>query len=326
MTGSSVTNSIHKQPVILAVDDSPFLHRILERRLKDIRAKIIMAESGRDAIELARSGKPDLILLDLGLPDMSGFEVLSTLKNDPETMRLPVILLTASDSSEDKVLGFELGAVDYVTKPFDTAELQARVRSTLRTQHLVKILEQKAQVDALTGLWNRAHLDQSLQSCIETAIRYDQPLTLTMCDIDHFKQINDTFGHTVGDIVLERFAQILTETSSQSDLVCRYGGEEFLIIQPMTKWSDAVRVAERFREAIEAESWASIQESLIVTASFGTTCLAILPEQTMEHLIEAADRALYHAKQTGRNRVSAYDPAIFDQSENTEPTTIRQSA
>jgi len=326
MTGLSVTNTIHKKPVILAVDDSPFLHRILERRLKDIRAKIIIAESGRDAIEHARSDKPDLILLDLGLPDMSGFEVLSTLKNDPETMHLPVIMLTASDSSEDKVLGFELGAVDYVTKPFDTAELKARVRSTLRTQHLVHILEQKAQVDALTGLWNRAHLDQSLHSCIETAIRYDQPLTLTMCDIDHFKQINDTFGHTVGDIVLERFAQILTDTSRQSDLVCRYGGEEFLIIQPMTKWSDAVCVAERFREAIEAETWDSIKDSLSVTASFGTTCLAILPEQTMEYLIEAADRALYQAKESGRNRVSAYDPAFFDQSENTAPGTIRQSA
>ncbi len=315
-------NNIHKQPVILAVDDSPLIHRILQRRLKDIRARILLADSGQSAIAAVLSEKPDLILLDIGLPDMSGFEVLSTLKNSAETMHIPVIMLTASDASEDKVLGFELGAVDYITKPFDTAELKARVRSTLRTQHLVHILEQKAQVDALTGLWNRAHLDQSLHACVETATRYDQPLTLTMCDIDHFKQINDTFGHTVGDIVLERFAQLLSDTSRQSDLVCRYGGEEFLIIQPMTKWSDALRIAERFRLAIESESWESVKESLKVTASFGTTCLAILSEPSADNLIQAADTALYEAKKSGRNCVAAYNPSL----QPLKQTSLRQSA
>jgi len=296
----------NNQPLILVVDDSPLIHRVLERRLEGLRARTLTALTGEEALRLAKSEHPDLIMLDIGLPDMTGFEALSTVKNDPEIMHIPVIILTACDSSEDKVLGFELGAVDYVTKPFDTAEFQARVRSVLRTQHLVKMLEQKAQVDALTGLWNRAHLDRSLLSAIKLAERHQQPLSLMMCDLDHFKRINDTHGHSVGDRVLERFAQILMETARDSDVICRYGGEEFVIIQPMTEKDESALFGERMREAVEKEPRNQIHDSIAVTASFGAACLNDLLEPTDDSLLLAADRALYQAKEAGRNRVAIY--------------------
>lgn len=301
-----MTENSNNQPLILAVDDSPLIHRVLERRLEALRARMLTAMNGEEAMVLARAEHPDLIMLDIGLPDMSGFEALSTIKNDPEIMHIPVIILTASDSSEDKVLGFELGAVDYVTKPFDTAELQARVRSVLRIQHLVKMLEQKAQVDALTGLWNRAHLDQSLLAAIKLAERHDQPLSLMMCDLDHFKRINDAFGHSVGDRVLERFAQILMQTARESDVICRYGGEEFVAIQPMTDKNESAQSSERMRAAVENEPWEQVHDSICVTASFGAACLSDLLEPTDDSLLLAADRALYQAKEAGRNQVALY--------------------
>ncbi len=297
------------QPLILAVDDSPLIHRILERRLAGIQVRLSRAENGQDALKMARDENPDVILLDIGLPDMSGFEALSALKNEPLTMHIPVIILTASDSSEDKVLGFELGAVDYVTKPFDTAELQARVRSVLRTQHLVHMLEQKARVDALTGLWNRAYLDHSLRANVKSALRHDNPLSILICDLDHFKIVNDTFGHSIGDTVLEKFAYVLTNIARQEDIICRYGGEEFVIILPMTDLDEAIQAAERHRVATETGRWSSIKEPMIITASFGAASLENLSNKTPQGLIEAADRALYQAKHSGRNCVVAFDPA-----------------
>ncbi len=308
---------------ILTIDDSRLIHRVLERRLRSLDTDFLKAECAIEGMEIARKENPDLILLDVSLPDMSGFEALAVLKNDESTMNIPVIFLTANDRVTDKVLGFELGAVDYVTKPFDSAELQARVRGVLQTQHLIKMLAQKAQMDAMTGLWNRAYFDQAIERMVGVANRYEQPLSLVICDIDRFKTVNDTFGHSTGDSVLSTVSRLLCASSRDADEVCRYGGEEFAMILPMTSMVDAKGAIDRVRESIEAFNWANHHEHLSVTASFGIADLQSTSDETSSALFDAADRALYVAKHSGRNRIELWDGSLADAADEED---IRMSA
>jgi diguanylate cyclase (GGDEF)-like protein len=205
---------------------------------------------------------------------------------------------------EDRVRALDLGAVDFVAKPFEVVELKARVRSALRVQHLVKMLAQKAQVDGLTGLWNRTYFDRRLAQEVSESSRHRRPLTLVMCDVDGFKKLNDERGHPFGDMVLERLAKIL-QSGRGSDIPCRYGGEEFGIILPNTSGSEALEVADRYRRAIELETWPAAAGK-VITASFGIADISVLPgAQGVDDLIAAADSALYKAKLNGRNRVEA---------------------
>jgi diguanylate cyclase (GGDEF)-like protein len=202
----------------------------------------------------------------------------------------------------DRVRGLDLGAVDFIAKPFEVAELKARVRSALRMQHLVKMLEYRAQIDSLSGLWNRRYFDQRLQQEWSEARRHGRSLSLIMCDVDRFKRLNDQFGHPFGDQVIERVAQILSGGRG-SDITCRYGGEEFGVILPSTAADRALEVAERHRVAIESHTWSG-HDDVIVTSSFGVADLTSVPADAgMEQLVQAADMALYRAKQSGRNRV-----------------------
>lgn len=288
---------------VLVIDDSADIHRLLKIRLRDINVNIISAFDGHEGLQLARVELPDLILLDIDMPGMSGFDTLSSLKSDPNTVAIPVIFLSGSGTATDKVRGFDLGAVDYVTKPFDVSELRARVRSALRTQHLLRMLSQRAQLDGLTGLWNRRHLDERLAEYIASATRHGRELSLIIGDIDHFKRLNDTFGHPFGDQVLVQFARLLVNESRESDVACRYGGEEFAVMLPDTSVEDARTVAERYRRSLESRTWA-VRVPLVVTASFGIACLGQLRSRNAARLIEAADAALYAAKRGGRNRVA----------------------
>ena len=182
--------------------------------------------------------------------------------------------------------------------------MKARVRSALRTQHLVKMLEQKAQIDGLTGLWNRRYFDQRMIQEISEAKRYSRPLSLVLCDIDRFKRLNDQFGHPVGDFVLDRVAQKLSGGRT-SDIACRYGGEEFGLILPSTNIQHGHEVAERLRIEIESILWSN-KPDLVVTASFGICDTENVGEEaTPEALLEMTDSALYKAKQAGRNRVES---------------------
>ena len=294
-------------PRLLAIDDSDLVHRLLRARLKHERIELRAAASGEEGLRLAHSLKPELILLDIELQDLDGFEVLARLKADPETQDIAVIFVSASNETMDRVRGLDLGAVDFIGKPFDVGELKARVRSALRMQRLVRMLAQRAQLDGLTGLWNRAHFDQRLRNEVAEATRYSRDLSLVLCDVDHFKSLNDRFGHPFGDEVLERVGAILTEGRG-SDVACRYGGEEFGLILPNTAIKKAAETADRHRGRLSQMAWAD-RPGLRISASFGVADIACIEHPaTPEALIRAADVALYRAKAAGRNCVDMAMP------------------
>ena len=291
-------------PTVLAIDDSELIHRLLKTRLQGERLELHNATSSAEGLEKAVALNPDIILLDIAMDGMNGFELLEKLKEDPRTRNIAVIFISATSEAMDRVKGLDMGAIDFICKPFDAFELKARVRSALRTQHLVKMLEQKAQIDGLTGLWNRRYFDQRMIQEISEAKRYSRPLSLVLCDIDRFKRLNDQFGHPFGDFVLDRVAQKLSGGRT-SDIVCRYGGEEFGLILPSTNIQQGHEVAERLRIEIVSILWPN-KPDLVVTASFGICDTENVGEEaTPEALLEMTDSALYKAKQAGRNRVES---------------------
>jgi two-component system, cell cycle response regulator len=302
-TEHSNTSDESKQ-LVLIIDDSKDVHRLLKARLRQEDLDFASAESGLDGIKLANERQPSLILLDLDMPGMDGYEVLRALKDSKVTRDIPVIILSGMQGAHDKVAAFDLGAIDYVTKPFDLAELRARVRSSLRLNQLVRMLAQRAQIDGLTGLWNRAAFDRRWAEEYARCIRHGHPLALALLDIDHFKSINDTFGHPAGDAVLIGLSKLLGRELRSSDVACRYGGEEFAIIMPDTNPDAARQTCERLRAALEAFAWPRHPERK-VTMSIGCVGSDRAPGVSSEKWIELVDQNLYAAKRSGRNRVSA---------------------
>ncbi len=294
-------------PLLLLVDDAPTIHRLLAVKLKDEGLEFLAAFSGEEALELAQTHSPSLILLDMVMPGMGGIETLRELKGDARTMDIPVIILSGNNDAELKVAAFDSGAMDYVTKPFDVHELQARIRSALRMYTLVRLLEQRAQIDAMTGLWNRMYFNERLGAELANAERSGSPLALVLCDMDHFKAINDRFGHLAGDAVLQTFASMFAHELRVYDVACRFGGEEFALILPGATAEEAVAVCERLRRALQVRTFRKYPE-LTATVSFGVTDGAVEGTAGAPGWVEAADRALYSAKQSGRNRVHVYDP------------------
>ncbi len=287
---------------VLVIDDSAPIHKLIVARLKPEGLEVMGEMNGRHGIARAIAETPDLILLDVGLPDVDGFEVCRQLKEHLATRDIPIIFLTGTTSTDSKVRGLDLGAVDYVTKPFDQVELRARVRAALRTKRLQDILEQQSFLDGLTGLWNRSYLDHRLESELNVARRYGRPLGLILVDIDHFKLVNDRYGHLFGDVVLQGVADALRAQARRSDIVARYGGEEFAVLLTDTRLSAAIFVSERLRGSIETRRVEARGEAIGVTASLGISCTDDLDgELTAEKLISAADVALYAAKDAGRN-------------------------
>lgn len=292
---------------ILAIDDSPEIHQLLKVRLKNLDVEMAHANCGFDGFEQALASNPDLILLDVMMPDASGFDICRKLKATTETRNIPVIFLTGASDVDQKVLGFDVGAVDYIQKPFDSAELNARVRAALRTKRFQDMLAQRAMIDGLTGLWNRAHFDQRMHEEVAAAARYDRPMSLIMMDVDKFKNLNDNHGHPFGDEVLQAVGDVLQDSARTSDWPCRYGGEEFGLILRETDLEGAVIMAERVREEIESLQLRNKAQLVSVTASFGvvSSTLCMNPcDLSSRWMIESADRALYASKEGGRNRVS----------------------
>ena len=297
---------------VLAVDDSPEIHRLLDARLRNENVTIHHALDGEEGFTLACSLLPDLILLDVVMPQQSGFDVCERLKRTESAAQIPIIFLTGTTDAVNKVHGFDLGAVDYITKPFDAAELRARVRAALRTKRYQDMLTHRAMLDAMTGLWNRAFFDQRLKEELLAADRYGRELSLVLLDVDHFKQLNDTCGHPFGDLVLQTVGEVLLNTARASDLPFRYGGEEFGVVLRETNLDEALQTAERIRSRIAELPFRQKGQDIRITASFGVASNglfaaggAVSPQQ----LIAAADAALYSAKHSGRNRTCVSPPA-----------------
>ena len=292
-------------PKILSVDDSELIHRLLRARLQNERLELHSATSSIDGLLMAKAIKPDVILLDIDMPKIDGFEFITRLKSDPETQEIAVIFVSAANESENRVKGLDHGAVDFIAKPFDIVELKARLRSALKTQQLIRILAQKAQIDGMSGLWNRSFFNKRLDSEFEGAVRYKTPLSLVIGDLDCFKSTNDRHGHLFGDMVIERFSNIISG-GRLCDIACRWGGEEFTIILPQTTMIEAFDVTERYRTQLANMVWPE-HPGLVITSSFGVCDIANAESPpTPKSLFLCAEKALYAAKLAGRNSVECF--------------------
>ena len=287
---------------VLIIDDSPDALKLAKVRLGKENLGIITAGSGAEGLKLAKTEKPDLILLDVDMPEMSGFDVCRKLKTNKDLCMTPVIFLTGSDNTQDKIKGLNTGAVDYVTKPFDAFELKARVNAALRTKRMQNLLIEYANIDPLTGIPNRRALTDRLRKEWMRVQRHGGTLSFIMADIDHFKRVNDTYGHSVGDEILQKVAQAIASQCREIDLPARYGGEEFAIVVPDETALRAGELAERCRQATSDVRINLGNEDVQVTASFGVA--EITDASSIGTLVTAADEALYQAKEAGRNQIA----------------------
>jgi diguanylate cyclase (GGDEF)-like protein len=290
---------------VLVIDDSPDIHRLLDVRLRPEGVALHHALGAEEGLAMAQELRLDLVLLDVDLPLITGFEVCRRLKEDPKTGDVPIIFLSGASEIYTKVQGFDLGAIDYVTKPFDPAELRARVRAALRMKRFHDLLLARSHVDGLTGVWNRSYFNQRFGEEISAAKRYDRVVSLVMLDIDSFKSLNDKYGHPFGDQVLQGLGDILHSSLRSTDAPCRYGGEEFALILTETGHEGALVSAERIRQRLCEHAFRPDERHVQVTASFGVACSTLFDRETLtlSRMVTAADDALYQAKHEGRNRV-----------------------
>jgi two-component system cell cycle response regulator len=306
-----------RAPVILVADDEPVNLALIKRRLEWEEYHVETAQDGGEAVEAAKRVLPDLIILDVMMPVLDGLGACRLLKEDPATRDIPVIFLSALDDTDTKVNGLSLGANDYISKPFRVEELLARVAVSIRLKRERDLLQQSAEelrrraeaasemsmTDALTGLLNRYGLQRALQRELSEARRYSRPLSCLLLDIDFFKAINDTHGHAAGDAALMQTARVLTESVRGSDVVCRYGGEEFLVLAPETDARGAHSLAEKIRLSVSSRLFGDGGRAFALTLSAGVAELR--PGESGNDMIARADLALYQAKQHGRDRVEA---------------------
>lgn len=306
-----------KAKILLVEDSKTQAERALDFLEKE-GYEVTWVENAKAAIKEAKSQPFDVILLDLVLPDMSGNEVCRWLKLNSHTKGIPIVMLTSKDSIPDKVAGLEAGADDYLPKPYNELELNARIYACLRTKALQDELRQKnrqleellqkvellAITDPLTEIYNRRHFETIFKKEFTRVTRYKTPLSCLMIDIDHFKRINDTYGHQTGDSVLKEIAQIISDNlRKEIDTVARWGGEEFIVLLPETKKQDALYSALRILNTISEHTFSGITSNEQITVSIG---VAGAPDPSIdngEKLIRAADNALYEAKNKGRNRI-----------------------
>jgi diguanylate cyclase (GGDEF)-like protein len=289
---------------ILIVEDEPVSRQVLLHLLKPLTS--IMAKNGIEALDAIGREEIDLILLDIHMPIMGGFEVIERLKNDDKTKDIPIIVITVNHSTEDEIRALDLGAVDFITKPFNSVILQKRVRNQLRLKLKSDLLEKHASLDGLTNLLNRRMFDSDLESKWAEGRRLGVNVGLIIFDIDHFKQFNDNYGHSAGDEVLVRVSRaLMSALQRQSDRVYRYGGEEFTLIQFDTDMKQLKQTAELLRHCIY--DLAIVHEyspHKKVSISVGVALIESTEGQSELSLLQAADKELYKAKEEGRNRVS----------------------
>ncbi len=295
-------NILEEKPIVLIADDAPSNIQLLADLLKD-NYQIKVATGGERCIELAQATpQPDLILLDIQMPDLDGYEVCQRLKSQENTQSIPIIFVTGKNQEVDEELGLNMGAVDYITKPYSRAIVEARVATHITLKQQSDALRNLAMHDQLTGLYNRHFLINVASKRISQAHRHKQALCLMMIDIDNFKAVNDEYGHNTGDAVLRDVASIFMQQSRTEDIVARFGGEEFVILLDTCEMAAGAQKAEQLRASLHG----SVVQGLKITASFGLAQLRDNGEGFKE-LLNRADDAVYKAKSNGRNSVEVAD-------------------
>jgi len=293
------------QTILIVDDDKP--NRKMLKELLQEQAKIIFAKNGEQAKNLARKHHPDLILMDVIMPDLSGFDVIETLKNDPETMNISVIFITGLANNDDEARGFDLGGCDYIYKPFKSNIVIARVMMHLELIRQRKLLDEIAHIDALTGVHNRRKMDIVLAAEVAANKKENSCLVVAIIDIDFFKQFNDNYGHGAGDVALRQVGQALCEVSQRPrDFVARYGGEEFVVILPDCDQVNAENILNNFTQAIDDKmirhEFSSI--SNLLTISIGAVVVKSSVSTSVANIMKQADSLLYQAKHNGRDQWS----------------------
>jgi len=293
---------------VLVAEDEPVSRHRLQAFLTKWGYTVVTAADGADALRALRRDGPKLVVLDRMMPHVDGLAVCRAIRKGPAEPYVYVILLTAQDDQQEIIEGFEAGADDYITKPFEAPELEARIRTGARIvelqEQLIAAREQlrvEATHDALTGLLNRAAFFDSFNKEISRARRYRTSIALVMADLDHFKAVNDRYGHPTGDLVLRETARRLRASLRAFDVIGRYGGEEFVVAAPDCSMNDALALAERFRTSICARPIEAPGGPVSLTMSVGVAATADMNEA--DRLVRVADEALYRAKYGGRNKV-----------------------
>jgi diguanylate cyclase (GGDEF)-like protein len=295
----------------LLIDDDPVVHDLINYHLEGVVDRILHAEHPASGIALATHDMPDVILLDIEMPYMDGFQVCRELKQLSLTRDIPVVFLTSDNATHHVARGLDLGGVDYVTKPFVAIELQARVRAALRTRRLIELLRVHAHIDALTGLKNRGALEDGLARAAAGVARKGGGFAAVMLDVDHFKRVNDTYGHGIGDEVLRRLGATIGVLCRPTDLAARYGGEEFALVLPETTQATAITVCERLLEAIRQIRVSAPGGEFGFTVSAGLAMAG--GDCPADDVLQRADEALYHAKGLGRDRLVIWAMAPADE-------------
>ena len=313
---------------ILIVDDDPTIRMTREGLLKKHDCEIYEADSGFKALDIIQSDQPpELIFMDWNMPGLSGVEVTTLLRETVAENQPYVIIISSNSDSEHVIKALSYGADDYIVKPIDGRFLNAKfavaqrilgIQEKLRQTNLV--LEKLAYYDELTGVLNRRAGNASFQVEMDRAIRKGQNVCIAMVDIDHFKKINDAFGHQAGDEVLKAFSRVLRQTMRPYDIVCRYGGEEFMLIAEINNKDEASDLFERVRETISTTEIRHANQSISITASFGVHLFIPRTDMVLKSLVQKADEALYEAKSAGRNKVII--STNLDESKMTESGSV----
>ena len=307
--------SEHHFPILIA-EDNPVTRKLLGKILMKAGHEVVLVRNGTEALKLFDEKFYPMIVTDWIMPEMNGLELCKAIRSRITQGYVFIVLLTAKDSKYDIITGLEAGADDYLTKPFNKAELIARLKTGIRILELEASLRKVndkitvlSRTDPLTGCFNRCYLNERLPIEIKRAKRYRRPLSMILCDIDHFKKVNDKYGHQAGDLILKEFVHCIKRLiRNPLDALVRYGGEEFLLILPETDLNGAICIAERICEIISKHFIKVQQNEICITASFGVTSFdydSHRADFSVDNFIRQADRFLYQAKKEGRNRVKA---------------------
>jgi len=299
---------------VLVIEDHPDQRDLLAIVLQREGYRVITAANGVEALEKLETEPIQIALSDIMMPKMDGFELIKRIRGNASLKSVYLILITARIQEGDRVRGLDLGADDYITKPFSFSELLARVRVGSRVVQYQQHLKYQTQIDPLTGLFNRRAFEKKIQEEFDRSLRYHNPFSLLILDVDNFKMINDTYGHHGGDAVLKKISETLHDNTRKSDFTCRYGGEEFVLILPETDIDNAAQVAGKIHEAIRTHTFGTSTHPFKLTVSIGVSSTSSQFYSDWRLMLNDADKALYVAKNSGKDRIEICEQKKEDSS------------